>query len=162
MLGQRDAKYRREIGVPSIGDRIRLHAASEVRRDPEQIATQAAIRVAAASGWWLHVDLDVLDGKEFRACGAPGDPTMPTGLTWAQFVANTRTSLRTSGCRGWSVGVYNPDLDPDGRDADQIVDYLVRVTGNEARRRESTDAIVAAGEPSRWLPLRQAADQERN
>ena len=87
---------------------------------------------------------------------------MPTGLTWAQFVAITRTSLRTSGCRGWSVGVYNPDLDPDGRDADQIVDYLVRVTGNEARRRESTDAIVAAGEPSRWLPLRQAADQERN
>ena len=58
MLGQRDAKYRREIGVPSIGDRIRLHAASEVRRDPEQIATQAAIRVAAASGWWLHVDLE--------------------------------------------------------------------------------------------------------
>lgn len=134
MLGQRDANYRREIGVASIGDRIRLHAASEVRRDPEQIAAQAAIRVAAAaSGWWLHVDLDVLDGKEFRACGAAGDPTMPTGLTWEQLVAITRTSLRTRGCRGWSVGVYNPDLDPDGRDAEQIIDYLVRVTGNGAR-----------------------------
>jgi arginase len=134
MLGQRDANYRREIGVPSIGDRIRLHAASEVRRAPEQIATQAAIRVAAAaSGRCLHVDLDVLDGKEFRACGAAGDASMSTGLTWAQLAAITRTSLRASGCRGWSVGVYNPDLDPDGRDAEAIVAYLVRVTSNGAR-----------------------------
>ena len=124
MLGQRDANYRREIGVPSIGDRVRLHAASEVRRDPEQIATQAAARVAAAaSGWWL---------QEFRACGAASDPSMPTGLTWAQLAAITRTSLRISRCRGWSVGVYNPDLDPDGRDAEQIVAYLDHVTGNGA------------------------------
>jgi arginase len=52
MLGQRDAKYRREIGVPSIADRVRLHGVDEVRRDPERIAGQAAARVAArASGW---------------------------------------------------------------------------------------------------------------
>jgi arginase len=77
MLGQRDANYRHEIGVSSIADRVLL------RRDPEQIAAQAAAHVAGqASGWWLHVDLDVLDGKEFRACGAAGDPSMSEGLTW--------------------------------------------------------------------------------
>jgi arginase len=137
MLGQRDANYRREIGVPSIGDRIRLHAAPEVRRDPKQIATQAAARVAAgAAGWWLHVDLDVLDAKEFRACGAASDPSMPAGLTWAQLTAITRTALRTNGCRGLSMGVYNPDLDPDGRDAHRIVAFLVRVTSNGTRTAE--------------------------
>jgi arginase len=125
MLGQRDANYRHEIGVSSIGDRVLLHGAEELRREPEPLAAQAADHVAAqAPDWWLHVDLDVLDGKEFRACGAAGDPSMPEGLTWAQLTHITRIALQTGGCRGWSVGVYNPDLDPDGRDAERVVTYL--------------------------------------
>jgi arginase len=129
MLGQRDAIYRREIGVASIADRVLLHGAEELRRDPKRIATQAAAHVAAeASGWWLHVDLDVLDGEQFRACGAAGDPSMPQGLTWAELTQITRPALRTDGCRGWSIGVYNPDLDPDGREAKRIVAYLAEVT----------------------------------
>lgn len=76
-------KLRREIRVPSIAGRVRLHSAPQVRRDPERIAAQAAADVAAeASGWWPHVDLDVLDVQEFRACGAADDPSMPQGLTW--------------------------------------------------------------------------------
>jgi arginase len=131
MLGQRDANYRREIGVASIADRVRLHGADDLRRAPERIAAQAAAQVAGrGSGWWLHVDLDVLDGKEFRACGAAGDPSMPQGLTWVELTEVTRTVLQTDGCRGWSIGVYNPDLDPDGGEAQQIVAYLVEVTGH--------------------------------
>ena len=128
MLGQRDANYRDEIGVSSIADRVLLHGAEEVRRDPESIAARAAAHVAAqASGWWLHVDLDVLDGKAFRACGAAGDPSMPEGLTWEQLTQVTRTALQAGGCRGWSIGVYNADLDPDGRDAQRVVSYLAEV-----------------------------------
>ena len=131
MLGQRDANYRHEIRVPSIADRVRLHGAEELRRDPQRIAAKAASHVASqAPGWWLHVDLDVLDGKEFRACGAAGDAAMPEGLTWAELTAITKTALQTDGCRGWSIGVYNPDLDPEGRDAHRIVAYLAAVTGN--------------------------------
>jgi arginase len=128
MLGQRDASYRHEIGVSSIADRVLLDGAEKLRRDPEQLAAQAAAHVAAqASGWWLHVDLDVLDGASFRACGAAGDPSMPQGLTWAELTHVTRTALRTGGCRGWSIGVYNADLDPDGRDAKSVVAYLAEV-----------------------------------
>ena len=54
----------------------------------------------------------------------------PEGLTWAQLTAITRAALRAGGCRGWSVGVYNADLDPDSRDAEQIVAYLASVTEN--------------------------------
>jgi arginase len=131
MLGQRDEGYRREIGVSTIAEHVRLHPAQELHRDPEQTATRAAARVGAqASGWWLHVDLDVLDRTEFRACGAASDPSMPEGLTWAQLTAITRAALHAGGCRGWSIGVYNADLDPDGRDAKQIVAYLASVTEN--------------------------------
>ena len=134
MLGQRDANYRHEIGVSSIADRVLLHGAEEVRRDPERTAAQAVAHVAAqAPGWWLHVDLDVLDATAFRACGAAGDPSMPEGLTWAQLTDVTRTALRAGGCRGWSVGVYNADLDPDGRDAKRVVAYLAEVTKNACR-----------------------------
>jgi arginase len=131
MLGQRDANYRREIGVASIADRVRLHGAEDLRGDPERLAAQAAGEVAgAASGWWLHVDLDVLDGTEFRACGAAADASMPKGLTWAELTEITRTVLQTDGCRGWSIAVYNPDLDPGGGEAERIVAYLADVTGH--------------------------------
>jgi len=134
MLGQRDNAYRKEIGVSSIADRVDLHGADELRRDPERIAALAASRVAAqASAWWLHVDLDVLDGTEFRSCGAASDPAMPEGLTWAQLVGITRAVLDADGCRGWSIGVYNPDLDPDGRDARRIVNYVAEAAGARSK-----------------------------
>jgi hypothetical protein len=39
-----------------------------------QYWSQAAVHVVGqASGWWLHVDLDMLDGREFQACGAATD-----------------------------------------------------------------------------------------
>jgi arginase len=134
MLGQRDEGYRRELGVSTIAERVRLHTAQEARRDPEQTALRAAARIGAqTSGWWLHVDLDVLDRNEFRACGAASDPSMPEGLTWAQLTAITRAALGADGCHGWSIGVYNPDLDPDRRDAKQIVAYLARATENSGR-----------------------------
>jgi arginase len=79
----------------------------------------------------LHTDLDVLDGNEFQACGAAHDPSMPQGLTWTQLTTITRIALEADGCRGWSIGVYNSDLDPDGRDADKIVAYVGQATASE-------------------------------
>jgi arginase len=130
MLGQRDEGYRLEIGVSTIAERVRLCPAVAVSRDPERSAARAAARVGAhASGWWLHVDLDVLAGSQFRACAAASDPSMPGGLTWEQLTAITEAALRAGGCRGWSIGVYNADLDPDRRDAERIVDYVAGVMG---------------------------------
>jgi arginase len=73
----------------------------------------------------------VLDSKEFRACGAATDLSMPEGLTWKQLTRITKAALETQGCRGWSIGVYNPDLDPDKRDANQIVTYISEVTSGQ-------------------------------
>ena len=71
----------------------------------------------------------MLDRNEFRSCGAATDPSLPEGLTWRQLTDLTRAVLQTDGCRGWSIGVYNADLDPDSRDARRIVAYLGEVSG---------------------------------
>jgi arginase len=128
MLGMRDEKYRREIGIPSIAGRVRLLTADAVQADPAEAGQRAALRVASrAPGWWLHIDLDVLAGDEFSACGAAHDPGMPGGLSWAELTALVSAALAAGGCRGWSVGVYNPDLDPEGHAAHQVVSFLAGV-----------------------------------
>jgi arginase len=133
MLGMRDERYRRETGVPTIAGRVQLLTADDVHADPAAAGTQAAGRVAsAAAGWWLHTDLDVLAGDQFSACGAADDPAMPGGLSWAELTAVVSSALRAGGCRGWSVGVYNPDLDPERRAARQIVTFLAQVLGKGA------------------------------
>jgi arginase len=133
MLGMRDEQYRRETGVPTIAGRVRLLTADDVHAGPAAAGTQAAGQVAAQSpSWWLHTDLDVLAGDEFRACGAAHDPAMPGGLSWAELTAVVSSALRTGGCRGWSLGVYNPDLDPELRSAQQVVSFLAEVLGSSA------------------------------
>jgi arginase len=134
MLGMRDEQYRREIGAPSIAGEVRLLTAGEVQADPARAGTQAAqLASAQAPGWWLHIDLDVLAGDEFGACGAASDPAMQGGLSWAELTAVVSSALRAGGCRGWSIGVYNTDLDPDRHAAQQIVSFLAGVIGSGCR-----------------------------
>ena len=131
MLGMRDEQYRAETGVASIAGRVRLLTAADVHADPDRAGTQAAGRAASqAPGWWLHTDLDVLAGDAFSACGAAADPAMPAGLSWAELTAVVSSALRAGGCRGWSIGVYNPDLDPQRQSARQVVTFLTEVIGN--------------------------------
>jgi arginase len=133
MLGMRDQQYRREIGVPTIAGRVRLLSADDAHAGPASAGSQAAGQVAAQAGsWWLHTDLDVLAGNEFSACGAAHDPAMPGGLSWNDLTDLVSAALRAGGCRGYSIGVYNPDLDPDRHAARQIVNFLAQVFDRSA------------------------------
>ena len=127
MLGMRDDLYRGDIGVPTIAGRVWLRPAAQLHHDPAGDGDRAARRVSsAAPGWWLHTDLDVLDRDDFSACGAASDDTMPGGLSWPELAAIASSALR-AGARGWSVGVHNPDLDPDRRAAARIVAFITDV-----------------------------------
>lgn len=135
MLGQRDAAYRAEIGAESISDRVKLYPADDLRDRPAEISTEAVnLLEAQTDGWWFHIDLDVLDAGEFAACGAATDPTMGPGLTWAQLTIIATTALNAPGCRGWSVGVYNTDLDPSGTDAQRVTAFITEVLQPHAGR----------------------------
>lgn len=134
MVGQRDERYRDEIAVPSIAGRVRIHRADEVHRRLDAIAAAAVDLLSRRSpAWWLHVDLDVLRGDEFAACGAASDPTMPGGLTWPELTALVSTALQAPTCRGLSVGVYNTDLDPDRHAARRIVRFIADTTQGKGR-----------------------------
>src|SRR5690348_3712369 len=130
MLGPRDHLFRQAANVPTVADRVWLRSADEIAADPAGYARLAVEHVAAhRSRWWLHIDLDVLARSEFTACGAPGEVMLPGGLSWQQLTEVGVSAVRSGGCGGWSVSIYNPDLDPDRSAARRIVEFVARMRG---------------------------------
>jgi arginase len=122
LLGPRDEATLVREGVASLRGAVPMHSVVElVRRGPAAVAAQAArdLRETAAA-WWLHVDLDVLATEALGAV----DYRQPGGLDWVQLGELTAAALAVPGCAGWTVAIYNPDLDPGGREAGRIVDYV--------------------------------------
>ena len=120
--GPRDAGELAAAGVPTLAGRLR----ALIR--PAELAAEDCVAAAATlpAPWWLHTDLDVLATDELAAVDYP----QPGGLTWQQLGQLTSAALATPGCAGWSVCIYNPDLDPGLDGADAIIGYLVQaITG---------------------------------
>jgi len=70
--------------------------------------------LAHTAGWWLHVDVDVLDPQIMPAVDSPD----AGGLTAEQLGDLLRGLV--PGCIGVDICVYDPDLDPDLRYAKLI------------------------------------------
>jgi arginase len=80
-------------------------------------------------GWWLHIDLDVLDPLEFAARGLPDVEDEPGGLTWTS--SPTWCAMLDSGsCICASIAIYDPDQDDDGTGAGQIVTFVRTIVGS--------------------------------
>jgi arginase len=126
LIGPRDDAVIARDGVPSLRGTVPMVTDVEVVvRGPAAVAAAAAAEVAAtAPAWWLHTDLDVLATDQLAAVDYP----QPGGLSWDQLALLTKAALATSGCAGWTVTIYNPDLDPDGRQAGRVVDYLAAMS----------------------------------
>lgn len=100
---------RRTLGV--------VLSAREAMQQPTSTTTAAARR-AAGTGYWLQVDVDVLDPSVMPAVDSP-DP--------GGFSADALTALLTElapGAIGASITVFDPDLDPDGRYAALVSDIV--------------------------------------
>ena len=54
-------------------------------------------------------------------CAAPD----PGGIDHAQLLALLRPLLASPECIGIDIGIYDPDLDPDGSYAAELTDTLV-------------------------------------
>ncbi len=72
----------------------------------------------ARDGYWLHLDVDVLDPDHLPAVDSPD----PGGLS-LQELTELLTRL-APGAVGVQVTVFDPDLDPDGRYALLLADVL--------------------------------------
>jgi arginase len=127
-VGPRDSAELAAAGVASLDGRL-----GALIRPAELTADRYAAALAGLpKPWWLHTDLDVLATAELAAVDYP----QPGGLTWAQLADLTATALATDGCAGWSVCIYNPDLDPRREGADAIVSYITHAitTSDQAPR----------------------------
>ena len=131
MLGPHDDPFRSPLGVGTVAGRVALLNSDEVSADPTRTATEAVQRITVhAPNWWLHTDLDVLAEREFSAHGAPGEVALSGGLTWRALTEVVVAALETGGCRGWSLVIYNPDLDPGGSQAHRIVQFVSEVASH--------------------------------
>ncbi|WP_025158169.1 arginase family protein [Leifsonia aquatica] len=79
----------------------------------------ALVHRVAGSGYWLQVDVDVLDPSVMPAVDSPD----PGGLS-ADGLSDLLGAL-APGAIGASITVFDPDLDPDGRYARLLADILV-------------------------------------
>ncbi|MDK8264914.1 arginase family protein [Pseudomonas oryzihabitans] len=71
----------------------------------------------------MHLDIDVLNQTVMPAVDSPDSPGIPPDdllIIIAAFVANAR-------CRGMTVTVFDPDLDPDERLASTIGNLLAQL-----------------------------------
>lgn len=121
VLGARDQREIANGGVMSIDGHVavaRLDAIEE--RGAAKVAIEAGSRLDVTGDWWLHVDLDVLASDSLAAV----DYKQPGGLDWAALTQITSVALASPRCLGWTITIYNPDLDPRGDGASRIVEYV--------------------------------------
>lgn len=81
-------------------------------------ATAAAARTVAGDGYWIQVDLDILDPTVLPAVDSPD----PGGLSAGELTA--LLELLAPHARGASVTIFDPDLDPHGTYARLVADVI--------------------------------------
>jgi len=123
ILGARDSGELAAYGQPSLAGEVLLLRPGDLRAEGIAAATGRAIEaIGAPRPWWLHVDLDVLATDQLAAVDYPQDG----GLTWAELTDLVGTALPNRGCLGWTLCIYNPDLDPDRTGARKIAGFADR------------------------------------
>lgn len=127
--------YFRDIDVVVLGIRAQdeyrldLQAAGIVTRPVPLLRAEGAARsaqwaheqLADCAGYWVHVDVDVLDPAVMPAVDAPD----AGGIAFPELELLLAGLVDTPHCLGLEVTVFDPDYDPDGGYAAEIVSTLV-------------------------------------
>lgn len=129
MIGPRDNAEIAAAGVASLRDEAGLFVSgAKAAADPCTALTALAGGLEGAGrAFWLHVDLDVLSSEAFAAVDYP----QPEGIGWDLLDALAGRALADQRCRGASVVIYNPELDPDGAEADKVVEFACRLVSSK-------------------------------
>lgn len=102
---------------------ISLHLANQMRGRSHETATSVLKQLerSGADGFWIHLDVDVLDAGIMPAVDSPD----ADGLHWDDLVALLEPLIAAPTASGMEVTVFDPDLDPDGSLAARLADHLV-------------------------------------
>ncbi|AEV88292.1 arginase [Actinoplanes sp. SE50] len=127
--------YFRDIDVVVLGIRAQdeyrldLQAAGIVTRPVPMLRAEGAARSAQwardqlvdCAGYWVHVDVDVLDPAVMPAVDAPD----PGGIAFPELELLLTGLVESPHCLGVEITVFDPDYDPDGRYAAEITSAVV-------------------------------------
>lgn len=121
VVGVRDEEQNQDelddLGIP-------VWSVSRIRQEGAAAAAGAALahlEQAKLDGFWVHLDVDVLDPSVMPAVDSPD----PGGLQHDELIALLSPLLAAPGCTGFQVTIFDPDLDPDGRLAGELTNTLV-------------------------------------
>src|SRR4051812_4908740 len=109
--------------------RLDLNAAGIAYRAVPQLRAEGAARSAQWArgllgdclGYWVHVDVDVLDPAVMPAVDAPD----PGGIAYAELELLLSGLVATPHCIGVEITVFDPDYDPSGGYAAEVVETVV-------------------------------------
>lgn len=115
---------------------IPVWTAAQIMDDPADAANGVGAHFDRdeVDGFWVHLDVDILDADVMPAVDSPD----PGGLDHAQLRALLRPIVAAPKCVGIHIGIFDPDLDPDGRLAAELTDTLVAVLTEEPAQPEPT------------------------
>ena len=125
LLGQRDAEQARDYGSQPLPRTIFAQDLEEVHRVGADEAARAAIEHLCRrelDGFWIHVDVDVLDDAVMPAVGY----RMPGGLSWTELETILNAAMRSGHARGINITIFEPKLDKTGGIARDLVNTLAR------------------------------------
>lgn len=127
VLGHRDRVEPEADGSRAIFETaIRLLDLEGVRHlGPATAAEEAlaTLRAGDVPGFWIHLDVDVLDSTLMPAVDAP----QPDGLSYEELSELLRPLLESGHAAGMQVTIYDPDRDPDGKVGRQLAAWLVQL-----------------------------------
>jgi arginase len=114
LIGYRAAGDNDHFGAEQVrGTAMTVIGFPEIRADGADRALGTALATltrAGLDGFWVHLDVDVLDDAVMPAV----DYRYPGGLSWAEAAQILGGLLASRAARGLEVTIFNPRLDPDG------------------------------------------------
>src|SRR3954462_5158442 len=127
--------YFRDVDVVVIGIRAQdeyrldLQAAGIITRPVPTLRVEGAARSAQWAkdqltdcvGYWVHVDVDVLDPAVLPAVDAPD----PGGIAFPELELLLAGLVESPHCLGVESSVFDPDYDTDGTYAEEITSAIV-------------------------------------
>jgi arginase len=130
--------------------RTELHAAGFAVRPAPELRAEGAARTAQwareqladAAGFWMHVDVDVLDPAVMPAVDAPDDG----GIAHRELELLIAGLVSDPACLGVELTVFDPDHDPDGTYAAELTGTLL--AGLEPLRAATAPAIPRPRTPA--------------
>ncbi len=125
VLGHRDAAQAREYGSQPLPPTIFAQDLEEVRRVGAGEAARAAVAHLCRpdlDGFWIHLDVDVLDDAIMPAVAY----RMPDGLSWEELETILGVAMRSGRAIGIHITIFEPPLDKTGTVARDLVNSLAR------------------------------------